>query len=338
MFVDPDYARSIDYVAFWEKLGRGQFDARDYKQVGRNGKEVWIQAFYCPIRNSRGKIVKILNVAGDISSAKVKPYEFEANVNAISRAQAIVELTTSGEIITANANFLTLTGYSLEEIRGRSYRIFVDPTYADSDEYADFWSKLNNGEFVADEVKRLGKGGVEVWIQASYNPIFDLNNKVVKIVLLATDVTNRILAVEDIGHGLSKLTQAFGGILASMTQIAGFISEISKSPPAQAMGLEQSATSINQIDQQSAAMIEETTAAASSLKSEAEALANLIGRLDTGDQESPPRPPPAVRSPDSTVVHLSTRRAVPMRGADDPHDRPGDAAATRAFPSSENRS
>ena len=85
--------------------------------------------------------------------------------------------------------------------------MFVDPAYASSPEYQEFWAKLKSGEFVAAEFKRFGKGGREVWIQASYNPIFDLNKKVTKVVKFATDVTGRVEAVNQIGAGLSRLAE-----------------------------------------------------------------------------------------------------------------------------------
>jgi len=207
IFVDSDYVRSAEYKAFWAKLGRGEFDAREYKRQGKGGKEVWIQASYNPVKNSSGVVKKIIKIATDITAEKLKNVEFEGKINAISRVQAVIEFTPAGEIITANENFLTTLGYSLDEIRGRHHRLFVEPAEANSPDYQAFWSKLNRGEFVAAEFKRIGKGGREVWIQASYNPIFDMNNKVMKVVKFATDVTERVRAVGEIGEGLAQLAE-----------------------------------------------------------------------------------------------------------------------------------
>jgi methyl-accepting chemotaxis protein len=205
LFVEPDYARSGDYAAFWAKLARGEFDAREYKRLGKGGAEVWIQASYNPVRNARGQVVKVVKVATVITEAKLRNAEFQGTVEAIGRVQAMIEFTPAGEVLSANDNFLKALGYELAEIRGRHHRMFVEPAYAQSEEYAAFWRRLNAGEFVAAEFKRIGKGGREVWIEASYNPIFDLNGKVAKVVKFATDVTGRVAAVNEIGAGLASL-------------------------------------------------------------------------------------------------------------------------------------
>ncbi len=205
LFVEPDYVKSADYKEFWAKLGRGEFDAREYKRVGKGGKDVWIQASYNPVRSANGKVTRVVKVATDITTEKLRSAEAEGKIAAISRVQGVIEFTPAGEVITANETFLNLLGYRLDEIKGKSHRLFVEPAYAQSPDYQVFWKTLNAGEFVAAEFKRIGKGGREVWIQASYNPIFDLNHRVMKIVKFATDVTGRVNAVGEIADGLSQL-------------------------------------------------------------------------------------------------------------------------------------
>ena len=206
LFVDPEHARSPDYQAFWAKLGRGEYDAGEYRRSAKGGREVWIQASYNPVRNARGAVVRIVKQAADVTSEKLRTAEFGAKLEAISRAQAVIEFTVDGEVITANENFLAAVGYSLEDIRGRHHRLFVDPAYGRSAEYEALWTRLRQGEFVSAEFKRLGKGGREIWIQASYNPIFDLNRNVIKVVKYATDVTPRVQAVNLIAGGLEQLS------------------------------------------------------------------------------------------------------------------------------------
>jgi methyl-accepting chemotaxis protein len=201
MFVGPDDVRSAEYKAFWEKLGRGEFHAREYKRIAKGGREVWIQASYNPVKNAKGAVEKVVKVATVVTADKLRNAEFESKINAISLVQAVIELTPSGEVLTANDNFLNLLGYRLDEIKGQHHRLFVDPAYANSPEYQAFWDKLNSGNFVNESFKRIGKGGKEIWIQASYNPIFDLNKNVVKIVKFATDITD----LTHIGEGLTRL-------------------------------------------------------------------------------------------------------------------------------------
>ncbi|MDF2367603.1 PAS domain-containing methyl-accepting chemotaxis protein [Sneathiella sp.] len=189
MFVDPTYASSDDYRKFWEKLSAGEYLSDEFKRFGKDGKEVWIQASYNPILNAAGKPVKVVKFATDITEQKRRNADFQGQVDAIGRSQAVIEFTLDGTILNANENFLDAMGYSLDDVKGRHHSMFVDATYAKSPEYRDFWKKLAAGEYLADEFPRVGKGGAEIWIQASYNPILDMNGTPVKVVKYATDVT-----------------------------------------------------------------------------------------------------------------------------------------------------
>jgi len=146
MFVDPEYVRSPEYREFWAKLGRGEFDAREYKRIGKSGREIWIQASYNPVKNSRGVVTKVVKQATDITGEKLRIAEVDAKLEAISRVQAVIEFNVKGEVITANENFLNTLGYRLDEIKGQHHRMFVEPSYAQSAEYREFWSKLNGGD------------------------------------------------------------------------------------------------------------------------------------------------------------------------------------------------
>ncbi len=204
MFCDPAYTATQDYKDFWTGLAAGRFDAREYKRITKTGKDVWIQASYNPVF-SGGKPYKVVKFATDITAAKLKAAEDAGKLAAVSRAQAVIEFTTTGEILTANDNFLNTLGYSLGEIQGKHHAMFCEPAYTQSADYQRFWQKLAGGEFVAEEFKRIGKGGKVVWIQASYNPIFDMNGKVFKVVKFATDISERVRSVDDVAVGLTAL-------------------------------------------------------------------------------------------------------------------------------------
>ncbi|MBL4599281.1 MAG: PAS domain-containing methyl-accepting chemotaxis protein [Rhizobiaceae bacterium] len=206
LFVDPSYASSIEYKEFWAQLARGEFDSKEYKRLGKGGKEIWIQATYNPVRNGSGKVYKVVKLATDITEMKLKTAEYVGKLDAIGRAQAVIEFNLDGTIIDANENFLGAVGYQLDEIVGKHHGIFVEASYRESSEYRNFWSRLNNGEFIAEEFMRITKTGDEIWIQASYNPIFDMNGKILKVVKFATDVTRRVVAVSQLAGALESLS------------------------------------------------------------------------------------------------------------------------------------
>lgn len=189
MFCDPAYAATPEYAAFWQKLARGEYDSGEYRRLGKGGKEIWINASYNPIFDANGKPYKVVKFATDVTANKLRNAEFEGKITAISKAQAIIEFNMDGTIITANENFLKTVGYSLDEIKGQHHRMFCDETYTASHAYQAFWQKLGRGEYDAKEYKRFGKGGKEIWISASYNPILDMNGKPFKVVKFATDIT-----------------------------------------------------------------------------------------------------------------------------------------------------
>ena len=192
MFAEPAYAQSAAHKEFWAKLNRGEYDAGEYKRLGKGGKEVWIQASYNPIMDLNGRPFKVVKYATDVTAQKLQNAEYVGQISAIGKSQAVIEFNMDGSIITANDNFLNTLGYRLEEIKGQHHSMFADTVYARSPEYKEFWVKLNRGEYDAGEYKRIGKGGKEVWIQASYNPIADLNGKPFKVVKYATDITQQV--------------------------------------------------------------------------------------------------------------------------------------------------
>src|SRR6202012_4255193 len=200
MFVEPGERDSAEYRAFWATLNRGEFQAAEYKRFAKGGREIWIQASYNPIFDKSGKPVRVVKFATDITARKIRRMEDAGKIAAISRAQAVIEFNLDGTIITANPNFLGAVGYSLDEIRGKHHSMFVEPAYRDSNAYREFWARLNHGDFEAAQYKRVGKGGKEIWIQASYNPVFDSKGKPYKVIKFATDITaQKIQGMEDAG-------------------------------------------------------------------------------------------------------------------------------------------
>ena len=189
MFCDPAYTASPVYKQFWARLGAGEFDQGEYKRIAKGGREIWISASYNPIFDANGKPYKVIKFATDITASKIKNAEFEGKTNAISKSQAVIEFNLDGTVITANDNFLATMQVTMAEIHGKHHRIFCDPEYAKSAEYADFWRQLGAGKFESGEYKRIAKNGAEIWLNASYNPIFDADGKPFKMVKFASDIT-----------------------------------------------------------------------------------------------------------------------------------------------------
>jgi methyl-accepting chemotaxis protein len=207
LFVEPAQRGSSDYRAFWAKLGRGEHDSGMYKRLDKGGREVWIQATYNPVLDANGRPLKVVKVATDVTGERMRLADYEGQIAAIGKAQGVIEFELDGTIRTANSNFLNVLGYSLDEVKGRHHSLFVPPAVRESAEYRDFWAKLGRGEFDSAQYLRLGKGGREVWIQATYSPIFDLNGKPFKIVKYATDVTAQVVASRQL-HAAATEVQA----------------------------------------------------------------------------------------------------------------------------------
>ncbi len=189
LFVEATERAGTGYREFWARLARGEFASGEYRRIAKGGREVWIQATYNPIRDRNGQPVKVVKFATDITAQKLQTTDATGQLAAVNRSQAVIQFAPDGTVLDANANFLKAVGYRIEEIRGQHHAMFVEPGYAKTSEYAAFWDRLRAGEFATGMFQRFGKGNRNVWIQASYNPIFDPNGRLTKIVKYATDVT-----------------------------------------------------------------------------------------------------------------------------------------------------
>jgi methyl-accepting chemotaxis protein len=200
MFVDPAYKDSAEYRAFWDALRGGQFKAAQFRRFGKGGKEIWIEASYNPLLGRDGKPYKVVKFATDITAQKNEDADRVGQIAAIRKAQAVIEFTLDGIILDANENFLATVGYALGEIKGQHHSMFVDAAYRASGDYSAFWASLKRGEYQAAQYKRFGKGGKEIWIQASYNPILDAAGRPYKVVKFATDITEQVKLLNNLRH------------------------------------------------------------------------------------------------------------------------------------------
>jgi methyl-accepting chemotaxis protein len=247
MFVGETERQSAAYRQFWEALGRGEFQAAEYKRIGKGGKEVWIQASYNPIKGPDGKAFKVVKFATDVTERKMRNADIEGQIEAIGKSQAVIHFNLDGTIITANENFLATMGYRLDEVQGRHHSMFVDEKEKQSQAYRQFWQALNRGEFQAAQYRRIGKGGKEVWIQASYNPIMDLNGKPFKVVKFATDITRKTMIQRAIDRDLGAIAAAITTANEQVTTAASASEQTSANVQAVASGAEELGASIGEI-------------------------------------------------------------------------------------------
>jgi methyl-accepting chemotaxis protein len=205
IFCDQTTVNSPDYYRHWDELKAGKSQSGIFKRVSKAGKDLWLQAVYAPVKDETGRVVKVVKIASDVTEANLKNAEFAAKINAISKAQAVIDFGIDGVVQAANENFLKTFGYSLDEIKGKHHRMFCEPQYASSSSYQDFWLNLGRGEFDGGRYKRIAKGGKVVWIQATYNPILDLNGKVFKVTKFATDISIQV----EIEEAVRKMADNF---------------------------------------------------------------------------------------------------------------------------------
>ncbi|MGE3957488.1 MAG: PAS domain-containing protein [Vicinamibacterales bacterium] len=305
MFVEPGYRNSPEYREFWAALNRGEYQAAEYKRIGKGGREVWIQASYNPILDLNGKPFKVVKYATDVTSQKLVNADYQGQLDAIAKAQAVIEFNLDGTIITANDNFLAALGYTLDEIKGRHHGMFVDPVYRAGAEYREFWAALNRGEYQAAEYKRIGKGGREVWIQASYNPILDLNGKPFKVVKYATDTTVQVNAKIDLQRKVAAMLEvvsaaASGDLTREMTVsgadaagqmgdgLKAFFSDLRRSIAAiaqNAQALASSSEELSAVSTQMGANAEETSTQANVVSAASEQVSRNVQTVATGTEE-----------------------------------------------------
>jgi methyl-accepting chemotaxis protein len=287
MFVEPGYRDSADYRGFWPSLARGEFKAGEFKRIGKNGNEVWIQASYNPVI-SGGKTVKVVKIASDITDAKRRALEDEGQIKAINRVQVVVHFGLDGTVLEVNENFCSAFGYTRAEVIGKRQTMFSDPASAASPEHQKIWSDLARGEFKSGEFKRIGKGGKEVWIVASYNPILDANGKVTKVVEFATDLTGNVMrrnrreqAARQVDEELSEVARKIYETDERAATAASAAAQTSVTVHAVAAGAEELAGSVQEISRQ--------VTSAMHMSSDAVAQAGAADRIVAGLAETTQR-------------------------------------------------
>jgi methyl-accepting chemotaxis protein len=213
IFCDSVLASSQKYADFWNNLNKGIVQTSEFKRIKKNGESIFLQASYTPIKDSNGKVFEVIKFAQDITKKKLESLYYSGQVEAIGKSQAVIEFDMDGTIIKVNDNFLNALDYELNDVVGKKHSIFCEESYKNSNEYQKFWEKLNTGKHDSGEYLRIGKNGKKVWIQATYNPIMDIDNKPIRVIKYATDITGRKNMIFDIEKNVQKLTKSLDYLL-----------------------------------------------------------------------------------------------------------------------------
>lgn len=227
IFCEDAYAQSAAYKKFWADLAAGHIHSGEFKRITFDGREIWINASYTPVRDQQGNVVKIIKIATEITDMVAARTQGEGVQAAVDTGWAYIEFETDGTIISANDNFLSAMGYnSVSDIAGQHHRIFCDPAYAETNEYTKFWQDLGSGLAKNGEYLRVRNDGKEVWLQAAYTPIKDAEGNITRVIKIAADISEvkfPVLAVsriiEDMAQG--DLTKKFDIVAEGYVQQMG---------------------------------------------------------------------------------------------------------------------
>lgn len=283
MLVHPDDKIGGAYAAFWAQLRHGGFHTGEFRRVGRHGQELWLNATYSAIRDESGATAKIIKIARDVTSEKDRSVKHENQVRAIQRSHAVIEFDLRGNIVDANANFLTIAGYRLDEIVGRHHSLFVDPAEVESQDYKHFWQDLARGRYHAQEFRRLGKGGKPFWIRASYNPIVNAEGETTGVIKFALDITADVMRILQHEQAMAASDALLQDMLGQVAGIASDIDGITRQTRLLALNARIEAARVGDAGRSFAVVANEITGLSVRTAEAANHIAQLI---QTGDKQS----------------------------------------------------
>ncbi|MCA0407270.1 MAG: methyl-accepting chemotaxis protein [Proteobacteria bacterium] len=206
----PDMPKEV-FKDMWATIGRGKIFRGVVKNRAKDGSPYYVDAVIAPFLGPNGKPRKYLGVRYDITEMEIERQNMRGLLAAINESYAYIEFDLGGNVLEANENFLKALGYQLAEVKGRHHRMFVEPSYAATHAYGQFWADLNAGRSVSDVFKRVAKNGTEVWIQAVYAPVKDETGRVLKVVKIATDVSDKVRQTQ----ALEKAVEEISGVIAA---------------------------------------------------------------------------------------------------------------------------
>lgn len=248
IFCEPSYTKTNEYLSFWKNLAAGRSLTDRFLRFGKSGTPIWLEASYNAVRDESGSIQSVVKIASEITEFVEKSNIQEGILAALDRSSAIISFELDGTIIEANDNFLAATGYSLDTIKGQHHRMFCPDNITNSRDYTDFWNQLNRGTYVQGLFERKDSNGNVLWLEASYNPIKDANDNLVRIIKFATDVTERVTNIKNASNAVHSTVDATEQVSAEGKEVldhsVGIMDDVTKN-------VEVVANDINAINEQS---------------------------------------------------------------------------------------
>ncbi|SFO12001.1 methyl-accepting chemotaxis sensory transducer with Pas/Pac sensor [Cohaesibacter marisflavi] len=284
--------------ALWSGLRQGLDQTGEYARIVKGGQSIWISGSYCVVKNRSGKPIKVVMLASDITEQKLHMLKLEGQSEALNRSQAVIEFDLTGTIRTANENFLQTLGYRLEEIQGKQHRMFVDADYAASNDYKQFWETLQAGKFHSGEFKRQAKDGHDVWIQATYTPIFDATGRPISVIKFATDITEMVEErlrrraiqkqidgnLNDIANTVSSTNEQAASAANAAVQASSSVQTVAAAAEELVASIEEISRQVNQATSVSDQAVSEAThseAIMSGLSDDAQSIGDVIELIDS---------------------------------------------------------
>jgi len=284
IFVPEEIVNSGEYKNFWKKLAAGEFLSRAFPRKRQDGSLIWLEATYNPIFDSKGRVSKVVKFASDITERRNERALLQSVFDAINTSQAVIEFDLDGTIITANENFLSVMGYSLDEIKGKHHSMFVCKDQRETSEYKTFWQKLNQGTFQAGQFQRVGKNGKDVWIEATYNPVLDAVGNPIKVIKFATDISEKTKLLIDlkkmIDGNFAEINDNIADLKSSAVQSVDASTNAMELTRNVAASAEQMAASIAEISQSMAQSQGETERAYEQTNTANEMTQRMTGVVD----------------------------------------------------------
>jgi methyl-accepting chemotaxis protein len=227
LFVAADERQTRQHQELWAAMVRGVPQTGEFKRIGKGGKEIWVSSTYYPVSDRQGNVYRLHQFLNDVTEEKSRNADFASQVAAVRKSQVVIEYAMDGTILDVNESFERLFGYTRDELLGKNAGMFVDEETRKSAAFKEVWVRLNRGEFFTAETKRIGKGGKELWIEASYNPILDLNGKPYKVVNYFIDMTEKVKTAHEVAQISQGLASAAEELTATSQQMSANAEETS---------------------------------------------------------------------------------------------------------------